>query len=73
MNTANLKIEGMSCAGCAAVLQALLERNAGVKKASASFEQREANVLYDAAVTSEEQLIGVIERSGYRVTGRSAG
>ncbi len=62
----------MSCAGCAMVLQALLERNAGVGKATASFEQREVRLLYDAAVTSEEQLIGIIERSGYRVIGREA-
>jgi copper chaperone CopZ len=72
MNRVTLRIEGMSCAGCAMVLQALLERNAGVGNAMASFEQRAVRVPYDAAITSEEQLISAIERAGYRVIGCGA-
>lgn len=72
MKSVTLKVEGMHCSGCASTIQALLQRNEGVKKVSASFEAGEARVLYDPALVSEEQLAGVVERAGYRVTERSA-
>ena len=53
--------------------RALVERNAGVKKAAASFDEGEARVLYDAEATNEEQLVAAVEKAGYRVTGRTAG
>jgi len=73
MKTVTFKVEGMHCGGCAAIVQSLLERNAGVKKAAASFEEREARVLYDSQTVTEEQLIALIEQGGYRVAGRSHG
>lgn len=73
MNNLTLKVEGMHCTGCASTIQALLQRNAGVKKVSASFEAGEARVLYDPSAVSEDQLAGVIEKAGYRVTERRAG
>ena len=72
MKNVTLKVEGMHCSGCASTIQALLQRNEGVKKASASFEAGEARVLYDPALVSEEQLAGAVERAGYRVTERRA-
>ncbi len=73
MNTVTFKIEGMHCDGCAANIQCLLERNAGVKKAVASFKVGEARILYDSNAVTEEQLVAVIESSGYRVASRSRG
>ena len=73
MNTVTFKVEGMHCNGCTATVQALLERNAGVKKAAASFGNREARILYDPQAVTEEQLIALIEQGGYRVAGRSHG
>ncbi|HEX8009411.1 MAG TPA: heavy-metal-associated domain-containing protein [Casimicrobiaceae bacterium] len=71
MNAVSLKIEGMHCAGCAAKIQASLERSTGVRKASASFSDGEARVLYDPQAVTEKQLIATIEQAGYRVAGRS--
>jgi copper chaperone len=71
MNTVRLEIEGMHCDGCAANVQSLLERQTGVKKATASYADKEARVLYDPGVISEDQVAGVVERAGYGVTGRS--
>ena len=71
MNTVTLKIEGMHCEGCAANIQSLLEHNGGVQKAVASFKGREARILYDANAVTEEQLVALIENSGYRVASRS--
>jgi copper chaperone CopZ len=71
MNTVTLKIEGMHCDGCASIVQSLLERQPGTKKATASFKEAEARVLYDPQAVNEEQLAAVVERGGYRVTGRT--
>ena len=73
MNTVTFKIEGMHCDGCAVNIQSLLERNAGVRKAVASFKEGEARILYDSNVVTEEQLVAVIENSGFRVAGRGRG
>ena len=71
MNAVTLKVEGMRCDGCAAKIQTSLERSTGVRKASASFNDGEARVLYDPQTLSEAQLIATIEKAGYRVAARS--
>ena len=73
MNTVTFKIEGMRCDGCAATIQSLLERNAGVHKAVAFFKEGEARILYDSDAVTEEQLVAVIENVGYRVASRNLG
>jgi copper chaperone len=70
MNTVTLKIEGMHCGGCASKVQFLLERQAGIKKAVISHENKEARVLYDPQTITEEQLVLNLERGGYQVTDR---
>ena len=70
MKAVTLQIEGMHCDGCAATIKALVERKAGVKAASVVFETGEARILYDPVATSEDRLVAVIDRSGFRVTGR---
>lgn len=71
MNTVRLNIDGMHCNGCASNIQSLLERQSGIKKATTSFEAKEARVLYDPSEITEDQLVGVVERSGFRVTSRT--
>jgi len=71
MNMVNLKIESMHCDGCAAIIQSLLERQLGTQKVAASFKDAQARVLYDPQAISEDQLVAVVERGGYRVVSRS--
>jgi len=73
MNTMTFKIEGMHCDGCAANIQSLLERKAGVQKAVASFKEGEVRILYDSNAVTEEQLVAAIENSGYQVANRNRG
>jgi len=73
MHSVTFKLEGMHCDGCAATIQALLERNGGVRKAAVSFKEGEARVLYDPRSVTETQLTAAMEKSGFRVTGRSDG
>lgn len=71
MNNVTFKLEGMHCSGCASTLQMLLQRKAGVRRVSASFDAGEARVLYDPAAVSEDGIAAEIEQAGYRVTSRS--
>jgi copper chaperone len=73
MDTVRFKIEGMHCDGCAANIQFILERKAGVQKAVASFKEGEARILYDSNAVTEEQLVAAIENSGYQIANRIRG
>ncbi|GCB05251.1 heavy-metal-associated domain-containing protein [Ralstonia sp. SET104] len=73
MKTITFKVEGMHCTGCAAMIQVLLERSAGVRKASVSFDEGEARVLYDPQTICEARLAALIEQGGYQVVGQHRG
>lgn len=72
MNNVTFKVDGMHCSGCASTIRMLLQRKAGVRQVSAQFDPGEARVLFDPAAVSEDDLVAVIEKAGYRVTDRSA-
>ncbi len=61
-----LAIDGMDCAGCAGTIQAALSRAPGVSKASVSFDEKQAEVQYDASKTSPESLIAVAASTQYK-------
>jgi copper chaperone len=73
MHSVTLKAEGMHCDGCAATIQALIERIGGARGAAVSFGDGEAWVLYAPRSATEAQLTAAIEKAGFRVTGRSDG
>ncbi len=68
MKSARLRIEGMHCGGCAAVIQSLLARQDGVKAVDVTFTERLARIQFDPHATSQETLVAVIEKAGYQVT-----
>jgi copper chaperone CopZ len=72
MKTTIFKIEGMNCDGCAETIQALIEKEPGVRIASVSFDERTARVLYDPQSVQESRLIDLIQRPGFRVISREA-
>jgi copper chaperone CopZ len=61
-----LTVSGMHCEGCASGITAMLKRTEGVVKADVSYEERRAIVDYDAAKTSPEKIVEVIEKLGYK-------
>jgi len=67
MKDANFKIEGMHCEGCAQTIEALLGAEAGVQRATVSFQNREAQVTFDPAALDEARIAAAIERAGYKV------
>jgi len=60
-----IKVEGMTCGHCVMHVQKALEGLKGVKKASVSLPNKEAVVIYDAAVVKKEDMLKAIEGAGY--------
>ena len=58
-------IDGMTCAACSARVQRALERTDGVDQAAVNLMTNSAAVSYDPARTSPQQLIAVVEKTGY--------
>lgn len=73
MKSVTLKIQGMHCGGCARTIQALLEREPGVKSAAVTFESGVARVVFDPAALDAQRLIQLIEQPGYQATVQAAG
>ncbi|MFZ9848889.1 MAG: heavy-metal-associated domain-containing protein [Flavobacteriales bacterium] len=72
MKTAQLSIEGMSCAhSCAPTIQEKLSSVEGVKEAKVSFETKQADVTFDENKVSKEDLKAAVEtvaEGAYTVT-----
>jgi Cu+-exporting ATPase len=60
-----VKIEGMSCAGCARTVESILKKAEGVKSALVNFPAEKAYIEYDASKTSSSVLEETIKKSGY--------
>jgi mercuric transport protein len=63
--TVTLRIEGMTCGGCAVAARKVLERLDGVQKVEVSYEQRRAVVTYDPDKVTVEQMIASVKQLGY--------
>lgn len=72
MKTTIFKIEGMACDACANTIKSLVEKEPGVRMASASFNDRLARVLYDPQAVAEDRLVDAIQKSGFKVVAREA-
>jgi Cu+-exporting ATPase len=63
--TATVGISDMSCANCAETTEAALEETAGVIGAEVNYATDEAQVTYNPAEASIDDLYGAIEDAGY--------
>lgn len=64
--TATLRIEGMTCAGCAESVQQALARREGVKSVEVSFEKQQAVVTYDPVKITLDRLADLIGQVGFK-------
>jgi P-type Cu+ transporter len=62
---AELRIEGMTCAACANRVEQALAKAPGVSRAAVNLAAELASVEYDANIFSLEDLIKIVEKSGY--------
>ncbi len=70
VKTTTFKIEGMHCDGCAQTIQALVTMASGVHAADVSFKDGRARILYEPQIVTEDQLVRMIEKGGFRVPAR---
>lgn len=62
-----LRVDGMTCGGCAADIEKALRAVDGVLEARVSYEKSEAWVRYDDRKLTAEKVRGVIDKAGYKV------
>ena len=67
-NTAKavINLTGMTCTACAGRIEKSLQQSKGVLSAQVNFPMEKAYVEYDPAVTGEEALLEVINKTGYQ-------
>lgn len=58
-------IPSMDCPPCAAGIEASLGRAPGVKQAVVDYDSKAAVLIYDPSVTSRDQLLALIDASGF--------
>ena len=61
----NFKIQGMVCRQCADIVEKALLRTRGVIDAKASYWRGSAEVEYDPALVTPDELKAAVERTGY--------
>lgn len=66
--TVTLKVEGMTCGGCAIAARKVLERLDGVRKAEVDYDKGRAVVTYDAEKVTVAQMIAAVKTLGYTAT-----
>lgn len=62
----SVRVEGMTCAGCAASVESAVSKLPGVHQVTVSFEGGSAKVEYDPAQVTPENIIKTIEAAGYK-------
>jgi len=65
LERAELPLLGMHCAACAARIERVLNRTAGVESAAVNFATTRASVAFDASRTDLHGLRAVIQKAGY--------
>lgn len=60
-DTVRLKVEGMTCGGCAISARMVLERLEGVEKAEVDYDRKLAIVHYDAKKVSPQKMIDALK------------
>jgi len=68
LKTAEFVVEGMTCSGCEAGIKMAVGRLDGVDSVTASHEDGTAEVRYDAAAVSPEEIAATIGKLGYEAS-----
>ena len=61
-----IKVDGMTCGGCAGKISTALEAAKGVDTASVCYKSGKATVTYDQTATTPEQLVKAIQTAGFK-------
>jgi len=64
--TVTLQVQGMTCGGCAAMIEGALSKIKGVQTARVSLKEELAVVQFDPAQVDEKELVAAVEKAGYK-------
>lgn len=64
----NLRIQGMTCQACANRIEKVLNKKEFVKNCTVNFASETAQINFDNAQTSVDDLIKIIEKTGFQAT-----
>lgn len=64
-----MKVTGMTCGGCENAVKRVLSALDGVASATASHQDNEVTVIYDATKTNRAAITRAIETAGYTCAG----
>jgi mercuric ion transport protein len=67
IQTANFKVQGMTCAGCEESIKHAVNQLDGIVTVTPSYENENAEVKFDKTKTSKEDIEKVINSTGYKV------
>ncbi|GBU29366.1 hypothetical protein R84B8_02930 [Treponema sp. R8-4-B8] len=67
MEKTKLNVDGMSCGHCEIAVQDAVRKLSGIKKVKANRRKKEVVVDYDASLVTPEQIVSVINGTGYSV------
>ena len=62
-----LKISGMHCASCAAIIENALKKEVGIKSANVNFAVEKLYLEYDAALVTLEKIKNLVQKLGYQI------
>ena len=65
MQKVSLQIGGMTCQSCASRIEKVLNKKNFVQQAGVNFASEEAQITFDEKQTSVEQLIQIIQKTGF--------
>jgi Cu+-exporting ATPase len=64
----DLPVGGMSCAGCAARIEGVLQKLPGVREAQVNFATAKATLRYDPDTVTADHIVKEVQDIGYEVT-----
>lgn len=73
LSSTQLYIDGMTCINCQNKIEKKLRKTAGIEKVSVSYSKGIAEVTYDAAKISVEDMTAIIEDLGYEAGTQRSG
>jgi len=65
LDTTTLKLQGMSCAGCANAIQNAISNVSGVEECDVNFAAEQASVTFNSEQTNVNQIQAAVEDAGY--------
>lgn len=60
-----LRSQDLSCPSCVSAIETTLRDSAGVQDATVHFNTGRIEIEYDAAETTEDDLVQLVEQAGY--------